>query len=122
MFCTYPSLLLPRKAVWPFSVSIRSPLLYGTPGLSTGPPAGPRTRSRETPHADAGPALEPGMDITGNLLFDRALLSGAALWAFVRERRHTFLQSRVIAATNSGVLVTDASAIRSSKPIRHSGS
>ncbi|MEK7725907.1 MAG: PAS domain-containing protein, partial [Nitrospirota bacterium] len=52
------------------------------------------------------------MDVTGNLLFGSALLSGAALWAFVRERRLTFLQSRVIAATNSGVLVTDASVPR----------
>ncbi len=52
------------------------------------------------------------MDVTGNLLFGSALLSGAALWAFVRERRRTFLQSRVIAATNSGVLVTDASVPR----------
>ncbi|MCC6140305.1 MAG: PAS domain S-box protein [Nitrospira sp.] len=52
------------------------------------------------------------MDVTGNLLFGSALLSGAALWAFVRERRRTFLQSRVIAATNSCVLVTDASVPR----------
>ncbi|MCS6291668.1 MAG: PAS domain S-box protein, partial [Nitrospira sp.] len=52
------------------------------------------------------------MDVTGNLLFGSALLSGAALWAFVRERRQTFLQSKVIAATNSGVLVTDASVPR----------
>jgi PAS domain S-box-containing protein len=52
------------------------------------------------------------MDVTGSLLFGSALLSGAALWAFVRERRHTFLQSRVIAATNSGVLVTDATVPR----------
>lgn len=52
------------------------------------------------------------MDVTGNLLIGSALLSGAALWAFVRERRHTFLQSRVIAATNSSVLVTDAAVPR----------
>jgi PAS domain S-box-containing protein len=52
------------------------------------------------------------VDVTGNLLFGSALLTGAALWAFVRERRNTFLQSRVIAATNSGVLVTDASVPR----------
>ena len=52
------------------------------------------------------------MDVTENLLFGSALLSGAALWAFVRERRRSFIQSRVIAATNSGVLVTDASVPR----------
>jgi len=52
------------------------------------------------------------MDVTGNLLLGSALLSGAALWAFVRERRRSFLQSRVIAATNSGVLVTDATVPR----------
>lgn len=49
------------------------------------------------------------MDVTETLLFGSALLTGAAVWAFVRERRQTFLQSRVIAATGSGVLVTDAS-------------
>lgn len=52
------------------------------------------------------------MDVIENLLLGSTLLSGAALWAFVRERRQTFLQSRVIAATNSGVLVTDASVPR----------
>ncbi len=52
------------------------------------------------------------MDVTESLLFGSAFLSGAALWAFVRERRRTFLQSRVIAATNSSVLVTDASVPR----------
>ena len=57
-------------------------------------------------------AWEFGMDVTENLLFGSALLSGAALWAFVRERRRSFIQSRVIAATNSGVLVTDASVPR----------
>ncbi len=52
------------------------------------------------------------MDVTGTLLFGSALLTGATLWAFVRERRNSLLQSRVIAATNSGVLVTDASVPR----------
>ncbi|SPP64446.1 PAS domain-containing hybrid sensor histidine kinase/response regulator [Nitrospira lenta] len=52
------------------------------------------------------------MDVTGNLLFGSALLSGAALWGFVRERRHSLLQTRVIAATSASVLVTDASVPR----------
>ncbi|MGE0470742.1 MAG: PAS domain S-box protein [Nitrospira sp.] len=46
--------------------------------------------------------------MTAGLFLGLLLLVGLSLWIAIRERRENVLKSRVIAATNCGVLVTDA--------------
>ena len=57
------------------------------------------------------------LDATTILLAGAVVLLGLVLWQLTRTRRDNFLKSRVIAATSSGILITDATAPR--HPILH---